>query len=104
MILRVLWEADGLTPREIAERVRVEMPTVTRAVQRMERGGFLRRAAHPEDARSVRIYLTDRGREMRDVVGALLARETECALRGIEPEQAESMTLLLERVAANLRS
>ena len=103
-ILRVLWEEEGLTPREIADRVGVEMPTVTRAVQRMERGGFLRRAAHPDDARSVRIYLTDHGRAVWSEVSQLLVRETERALHGIPVEQSEAMTALLEQVAANLRA
>ena len=40
-VLRHLWEEDGLTPREIADRLGVEMPTVTRTVQRMVRDGLV---------------------------------------------------------------
>ncbi|MGZ3497321.1 MAG: MarR family winged helix-turn-helix transcriptional regulator [Vulcanimicrobiaceae bacterium] len=104
MILRVLWDEDGLTPREIADRVGVEMPTVTRAVQRMERGGFLSRTAHPDDARSVRIHLTERGRAVWSEVSQLLVRETERALHGIPADQSDAMTALLEQVATNLRT
>ncbi|HEY8313249.1 MAG TPA: MarR family transcriptional regulator [Candidatus Baltobacteraceae bacterium] len=103
-ILRALWDCDGLTPREIAERVGVEMPTVTRAVQRMERSGFLRRTAHPDDARSVRIHLTVRGREIESVVSGVLERETERALTGISREQSETITELLRHIAKNLRA
>ncbi|MDQ2872819.1 MAG: MarR family transcriptional regulator [Candidatus Eremiobacteraeota bacterium] len=101
-ILRVLWKAEGLTPGEIADRVGVEMPTVTRTVQRLERAGFIRRAAHPADARSVRIYLTDRGRDIRGPVSALLECEARRALRGIAPEQRDALTDALNRVASNL--
>ncbi|HEY5341230.1 MAG TPA: MarR family transcriptional regulator, partial [Candidatus Aquilonibacter sp.] len=48
-VLRHLWGDDGLTPRELATRLDVEMPTVTRTVQRMIRDGLVDRRAHPDD-------------------------------------------------------
>lgn len=103
-VLRALWERDGLTPREIAERLSVEMPTVTRAVQRMERGGFVRRAAHPGDARSVRVLLTPKGCAVREVVDALLERQTQAALRGFDDAERRQIAALLQRIVENLRA
>ncbi len=102
-LLRVLWEQDGLTPRELAERLDVEMPTVTRTVQRLLRDGFVRREAHPADARSVRIYVTQRGREQRERVFRILDRETEHALNGFTQSERENLVALMERIAENLR-
>lgn len=102
-LLRLLWDQDGLTPRELAERLDVEMPTVTRTVQRLLRDGFVRREAHPDDARSVRIYLTERGREQRERVFHILDRETEHALSGFTPIDRENLIALMERIAENVR-
>jgi MarR family transcriptional regulator, organic hydroperoxide resistance regulator len=44
-ILRRLWAQDGQTPGEIARRLGLATPTVTRAATRMEAAGLLRRAA-----------------------------------------------------------
>jgi DNA-binding MarR family transcriptional regulator len=102
-VLRFLWENDGLTPREIATCLDVEMPTVTRTVQRMVRDGLVRREAHPDDARSVRIYLTKRGTDLEPVLGALLEEETERALRGFSEPERMSLISMLERISENTR-
>ena len=102
-LLRLLWDRDGLTPRELAEGLDVEMPTVTRTVQRLLRDGFVRREAHPDDARSVRIYLTARGRDSRERVSRILASETEHALEGFDPSERQLLTELMERIAHNVR-
>ena len=60
-ILRCLWAEDGLSPGEIARRLDLATPTVTKAATRMEAAGLLTRHGHPADARLVRLCLTDRG-------------------------------------------
>lgn len=102
-VLRFLWEEDGLTPRDIAARLDVEMPTVTRTVQRMVRDGLVRREAHQSDARSVRIYLTKRGLDLQPVLAALLERETERALEGFSKDERLSLIAMLDRISENTR-
>jgi DNA-binding MarR family transcriptional regulator len=102
-ILQMLWKEDGLTPRELAERLAVEMPTVTRTVQRMVRDGLVRREANPIDARSVRILLTTHGLEVRDVVSGVLEDETTNALDGFSPPECDAFVDFLDRVARNAR-
>jgi len=102
-VLRHLWDEDGLTPREIADRLDVEMPTVTRTVQRMVRDGLVQRRAHPGDARSVRIYLTKRGSDLRPVLTEIVGEQTERALRGFSAQERSEFAELLERLAENCR-
>jgi MarR family transcriptional regulator, organic hydroperoxide resistance regulator len=100
-VLRHLWDDDGLTPREIADRLTVEMPTVTRTVQRMVRDGLVERHAHPDDARSVRIYLTKRGSELRPQLAEIIGEQTEHALRGFAPQERTAFVHMLERITEN---
>jgi DNA-binding MarR family transcriptional regulator len=102
-VLRHLYDDDGLTPREIAGRLAVEMPTVTRTVQRMVRDGLVQRKAHPRDARSVRIHLTQRGEELRPVIDALIAEETERTLSGFSAQERAALIRMLDRIAENNR-
>jgi MarR family transcriptional regulator, organic hydroperoxide resistance regulator len=102
-VLRHLWDDDGLTPREIADRLTVEMPTVTRTVQRMVRDGLVERQAHPDDARSVRIYLTKRGLDLRAQLAATVAEQTEHAMRGFTPEERTRFVAMLERISENAK-
>src|SRR5258707_2045120 len=58
-VLRCLWQEDGLSPGEVARRLGLATPTVTRATTRMEAAGLLRREPHPQDRRMVRLVLND---------------------------------------------
>src|SRR5579871_3107271 len=61
-ILAVLSERDGTTMTELAELVMFKQPTLTKAIDRMERVHLVRRQTPDEDRRRTLIYLTERGR------------------------------------------
>ena len=53
-----------LTPSELAARERVQRPTITRVVCRLEEAGLVARAADPTDGRSALITVTPAGRAL----------------------------------------
>jgi DNA-binding MarR family transcriptional regulator len=53
-----------LTPSELAARERVQRPTVTRLVCRLEEAGLVTRAVDPGDRRSALITVTPAGRAL----------------------------------------
>lgn len=65
-ILVHLWETDGLSQRELCERIDIEESSMTRALDGMERSGLVSRERSPEDRRRYHIRLTPRGHELRD--------------------------------------
>jgi DNA-binding MarR family transcriptional regulator len=66
--LRVLWDEDGLTQRELSQRVGMMEPTTVTALNGMEKRGYVNRVRNVEDKRKVNIYLTDKGRALRNVL------------------------------------
>jgi DNA-binding MarR family transcriptional regulator len=101
-VLRCLWSQDGLTPGEVARRLGLSTPTVTKAATRMAAAGLLSRRPHPSDARLVRLYLTGRGRELEATVDAEMQRLAERALAGIEPADRETLVGCLATIRRNL--
>jgi MarR family transcriptional regulator, organic hydroperoxide resistance regulator len=101
-ILRCLWDEDGLTPGEVAKRLGLATPTVTRATARMEATGLLRREPHPKDGRLVRLVLTNKGIGLRDVVGQEMDRLNERALGDFSPSARAALVRALKRVQRNL--
>ncbi|EPR08909.1 MarR family transcriptional regulator [Sphingobium indicum IP26] len=71
LVLHALWEQDGRTIGQIAERLSLESSTVTPLVKRLEAGGFLTRARSATDERRVDVRLTERGAAMREECGCL---------------------------------
>lgn len=64
--LQSLDGAGALTPRELAEIERVQPPTMTRIVSRLEERGLVQRSPHPTDGRQVILAPTAVGRELMD--------------------------------------
>ncbi|HEY3079603.1 MAG TPA: MarR family transcriptional regulator [Chloroflexota bacterium] len=102
LMLDQLWREDGLTPGELAARIGVETPTVTRMAQRMERAGLVRRVKDTADRRLVRVHLTAAGQGLRTVLPALIARADGQALDGFGPAERERFAEFLGRLAGNL--
>jgi DNA-binding MarR family transcriptional regulator len=101
-ILQCLWDDDCLTPGEVARRLGLATPTVTKAANRMEATGLLERRPHPHDARLVRLCLTERGRQLRNVMDAEMRELTERALATLAPDEREQAVRLLEEIRKNL--
>src|SRR5258706_4081112 len=68
MLLKCLWNQDGLSQKDIADLMGIQAATATRMMIRMERSGLVRRETQPEDQRASRVYLTDLGRSLQGVV------------------------------------
>jgi DNA-binding MarR family transcriptional regulator len=90
-----------LTPSELAARERVQRPTVTRVLARLEAMGLVHRTADPADRRSSLVSVSVAGRELLDVVrtrkDAYLARRLEA----LDPEDRAALdraTAILERM------
>lgn len=62
-LLGHLYEQEGRGNAELAELLYVTRPSVSALLERLERGGFIRREISPVDRRGIRIFLEERGRE-----------------------------------------
>jgi DNA-binding MarR family transcriptional regulator len=54
--------AGALTPRELADMERVQPPTMTKIVSKLEDRGLIARTPHPTDRRQVILAATEQGR------------------------------------------
>ena len=90
-----------LTPSELAERERVQRPTVTRVLARLEEAGLVVRAADPQDRRCSLVSISDDGRAllgaMRERKDAFLARRID-ALEPADRETLDRAAAILERM------
>jgi DNA-binding MarR family transcriptional regulator len=101
-ILHVLWENEGITHSELAERSCVQPATITNALQRMEKAGLVERRSDERDQRVSRVYLTDAGRSMREKAEQVWRRMEAQAFAGFSGEEQSTLRELLMRVQENL--
>lgn len=65
LVLLVLWEKDGMSVKDIGDRLFLDSGTLTPLLKRMEAAGFVKRSRDPEDERQLRVNLTARAQELR---------------------------------------
>ncbi|MEX2081105.1 MAG: MarR family transcriptional regulator [Dehalococcoidia bacterium] len=62
-LLGFLYQEPGLSNAELADRLYVTRPSVSALLERLERGGFIRREMAENDRRAIRIWLTQDGEQ-----------------------------------------
>lgn len=104
VLLSFLWKKDGLSATDIVEKLHVEPPTVTKGLARLEKLGLVTRRRDARDARVSRVYLTARGRRLREPVQAIWKAVRAEAYAGMSPAEQETLRALASRMLENLRA
>lgn len=100
--LRVLWEQDGLTQRELSEQAGVMEPTTFAAIKAMEKLGYVTRAQTAENRRKVFIHLTPLGRSLRGRLVPLAEEVNRLAIAGVAAADVAATRRTLLAVIENL--
>jgi DNA-binding MarR family transcriptional regulator len=91
--------AGALTPRELADTERVQPPTMTKIVGKLEERGLVVRTPHPTDRRQVILSATERGRAVYARFEKARNEWLALQLAELTPDQRDT----LERAAQILR-
>ena len=83
--LRILWERDGLTQRELSEQAGVMEPTTFSALKAMEQLGYVTRRQMPENRKNIYVFLTPKGRALKAKLVPLAEDVNRIAVAGIVP-------------------
>jgi DNA-binding MarR family transcriptional regulator len=101
-VLLVLWAEDGPTQTALSRRVAIETPTMVRTLDRMERDHLVTRRRNVRDRRQVNVFLTERGRALRDKLVPSAVAVNEAATRGFDDAERSHAVDLMARMLANL--
>ena len=99
-----LWEGDGLTQRELVERLDVEQATMANTLNRMERDGLIERRAHETDARARTVHLTDQARALREPAQAAAREVNAMAMADVSDAEGERFVAVMQSAIAGMRA
>ncbi|MDY5955777.1 MarR family winged helix-turn-helix transcriptional regulator [Frisingicoccus sp.] len=100
-VLYCLWENDKKSPKEIAERLKLENSTISGILERMEKKGLIKRMISKEDRRFIQIMLTEKGAVLEKDVLAAVDKVNEEVMSVFSKEECENLKTQL-RVLAGL--
>jgi DNA-binding MarR family transcriptional regulator len=100
--LRILWETDGITQRELSELAGVMEPTTFAAVTAMEKLGYVTRRKMRNNKKMVYVFLTSKGRLLKRKLVPLAEEVNEIAVESIDPQDIAMMRRVLLMMIENL--
>ena len=93
-----LWETDGLTQKQLVERLDIEQATMANTLARMERDGLILRKKDLSDGRVQRVWLTEQARGLRDPAIAAAIEENACELAGLSADERAQFITLMQKI------
>ena len=100
--LRVLWERDGLTQRELSTEAGVMEPTTYSAVKAMEKLGLITRRRAPGNKKNLYVFLTPKGRALKRKLVPLAQEANAVAVDGLSERDVERTRRTLLAIIENL--
>jgi len=100
--LRILWESDGLTQKELSERAGVMEPTTFTAMRAMEAQGYIVRRQLPTNKKNMYVYLTEKGRDLKEKLVPLAQETNTVSIDGVLAEDVKTTRRVLLAMIENL--
>ncbi|MCP8968411.1 MarR family winged helix-turn-helix transcriptional regulator [Ectobacillus ponti] len=102
LIMLLLWDQDGLTQSEIAEQLEKDKTNITRMICNLEEKGFIERVTSPHDRRSLKVYLTEKGKELGTHVIPIAETFNDIVCEGITEEELRMLREILNKMCKNV--
>jgi len=101
-VLNCLWEEDGQTQTEIAERILKDKTNLTRMLDIMEREELVERHPHERDRRSYRIYLAPKGEKLKEKLVPIAIKINKASIQGLGVKERNVFKRLMNTINKNL--
>lgn len=101
-VLAALHERDGRRMGDLSETTSIEVSTLTRLVDNMEKKGLVARRRDAADARAVTLHAAPAGRRMTRIILPIAERYEKVALYGFSEAEATVLKTALRRLFDNM--
>ncbi len=102
MFLLELYRGDGKSQEELAERLNIDKGTTARAIKKLEEAGFLTRERDLVDKRAYKVYLTEKGKDIKEDVYEIMMKWEEKITSNLNKEESENVVNLLMKICTTM--
>ena len=97
-ILHHLEHKDGITQLDLAKLSHLKPPTVSVTLKKMETEGLVTRKADVSDLRQVRVYITEKGKEINQLIGEKILEQERILTESLTDEEIEMLKQILIKI------
>lgn len=101
-LLQALFICDGISQKELAKNSFITPATATIMLRKLEEEGFIKREVDKNDQRMIRIFLTEKGRDLAKQAHKIKQQLLKDTFRNFTKEETETLRKLLIKVEQNL--
>ena len=101
-VLNRLWEQDGLSQVELAERTFKDKPSTTRILNLLEQKGIVLRRRDAEDGRVMHVFLTKAGKDLKEKLIPCAEEVLVKSGQNLTKEEVSQFKQILRKILANL--
>jgi MarR family transcriptional regulator, organic hydroperoxide resistance regulator len=103
MILMLLWQQDGQAQSQLAQRLGVAAPTVSKMLDRLEQNQILERRTSSQDSRVSLVFLTPKGQALEPQVAAIWQQLEDRTTEHLTQAELTQFQSILGKVLLGLR-
>ncbi|MFZ3579926.1 MarR family winged helix-turn-helix transcriptional regulator [Virgibacillus sp. DJP39] len=101
LIMMMLWKKDGISPNEFSCDLNKDKANIARMIASLENKGFIKREDDPSDKRTFKVYLTEEGKRLENLVVPILRETNKTVMNGITDDQFLVLQNLLTKMSTN---
>ena len=93
---------DGITISDLSDKLGIDISTMTRNIQRIEKKGLINRAPNLSDKRSINLQLSKRGKQISQLLNEQVSEHLSSVFQKYNFEQIEDIRNMLESLGWEL--
>lgn len=97
-----LYHREGISQRELCQFYNMDKAAAVRALNKLEKKGYVKREKHPEDKRQYQIYLTEKAKNFKSGIFEIIKYTENRMLEDVDEGEIKQLKHILKKIAHNL--
>lgn len=97
-----LMHHDGISQESLTKALNCDRATGTRALNKLEEKGYVRRETDPRDKRAYCVFLTERSRLLEPAIKSISSQINDVVFRGFTDEEKTLFLSMINRATDNI--
>jgi DNA-binding MarR family transcriptional regulator len=102
VVIYYLWQENGLSIGEIANRTKKDFANVTRIINKLEKIGYISKIRSDKDSRSFNVFINTKADAIKDAVQKCWKQSSDLALKGISEQEQQYLLGIIDKIENNI--